>query len=65
MVCMMMLTSNTLKHINQKTFLKALPYVIHWALGILTVTEKSQWKHQEDVKTQKVNKSVGNIKQAC
>ena len=24
----------------------------------MTVTEKSQWKHQEDVKTQKVNKSL-------
>ena len=29
---------------------------------IITVTEKSMWKYQEDVKTEKVNKSVGNIK---
>ena len=48
----------------ENAFESALPYVIHWADHIATVTEKSQWKHQEDVKTQKVNKSVGNIKQA-
>ena len=48
----------------ENAFESALPYVIHWAAHIAPVTEKSQWKHQEDVKTQKVNKSVGNIKQA-
>ena len=48
----------------ENAFESALPYIIHWADHIATVTEKSQWKHQEDVKTQKVNKSVGNIKQA-
>ena len=48
----------------EHAFESALPYIIHWADHMATVTEKSQWKHQEDVKTQKVNKSVGNIKQA-
>jgi len=48
----------------EHAFESALPYIIHWADHMATVTEKSQWKHQEDVKTKKVNKSVGNIKQA-
>ena len=48
----------------EHAFESALPYIIHWADHMATVTEKSQWKHQEDVKTEKVNKSVGNIKQA-
>ena len=48
----------------ENAFESALPYVIHWADHMATVTEKSQWKHQEDVKTEKVNKSVGNIKEA-
>ena len=48
----------------ENSFRCALPYIIHWADHMATVTEKSMWKYQEDVKTEKVNKSVGNIKKA-
>jgi len=48
----------------ENAFESALPYIIHWADHMATVTEKSQWTHKETLKTKKVNKSVEKIKKA-
>ena len=48
----------------EHAFQSALPYIIHWADHIATVTEKSQWTQLQNKQTQKVNKSVDNIKKA-
>jgi len=48
----------------EHAFHSALPYVIHWADHMATVTEKSEWKQLQQVQTKKVNKSVSNIKEA-
>ena len=48
----------------ENAFESALPYVIHWADHMATVTEKSQWTHKENKSISKVNNQVTNIKKA-
>ncbi|MAR77912.1 MAG: hypothetical protein CMD43_03095 [Gammaproteobacteria bacterium] len=48
----------------EHSFQSSLPYLIHWADHMATRAEYTEWKYSEKKTTEKVNKSVTNIKQA-
>ena len=48
----------------EHSFHSSLPYLIHWADHMATRAEYTEWKYSEEKSTEKVNKSVTNIKKA-
>ncbi len=48
----------------EHSFHSSLPYLIHWADHMATRAEYTEWKYSEKKSTEKVNKSVKNIKQS-